>query len=595
MAEITRKPRSGVWELAVRELDGERLTKLSWLDVIPAGLGTKYQRRRLLVSAQRLFLVLYGSDGPRTKNYSPITQSQAFGKIRKIVRWMAVRDIWRFSDLRADHILDFLMGIRARGEFPRDVTVGRWIWLFQMMKDLGAYYSHPVVVDIAAMETEILTRVRRSPSRPWAGLDDSDALMLIRLALEWLEKYGKIVRDLSYASWRNSQEMAGKYRSYTNRSRRKKFFQDVALLPQCDHLRSVFGNAMRVNEMIGRAISVTEGACAFLILILVGVRTSELLSLNVDAIETERNDKGEETAYLRGFAAKTGGKSRRWVAGEPVTSVVNLVLELTSFIPRDATKSKPMFLSRSYGARTFIFGRRMRRWNRESLVRRIKVFVTTVAGDKKIGGVALHPHRLRKTFAQLAVKRDKSRLDAVASQLGHAYSSFTDNCYVRPDHELARLLAESDRKELAKGLEAILTSRAVGGNGALALTQLRESVAGFRGKRSLTSLINRLIDEGVQLAPCDWGYCVYSMANSACHGDNDGPNVVNRCPDVCSGCKNFVVTEEHRMWWEGRVRDDEAFLDRSGLPEQTKQVLMRRVNASLGVLTRIVDERKERV
>ncbi|MFK0377458.1 site-specific integrase [Pandoraea sp. NPDC090278] len=506
---------------------------------------------------------------------------------------MAAHDIWRFSDLRATHILDFFKQIQARNDFPREATVCGWIWIFRMMKDVGGHYAHPLDVDIAMLETEILVRVRRSPNRSWSGLDDDVALTLIRQAFEWLEKYGKSVRDLSYAAWSNSREMKGQYRSSLNKSRRKAFLREVALLPEYERLRGVLGDDPRVSETIGRAISITEGACAFLMLVLVGIRASELLSLNANAVEIEGGDDGEPIAYLRGFAAKSGGMSRRWVAGEPVTSVVKFLLDLTSFAFTKSDGPQPMFLLRPSGARTFIFGRRVRRWNRDSLVRRIQTFVAAAVGEGQIADCAIHPHRLRKTFAQLAVKRDKSRLDAVAAQLGHAYSSFTDNCYVRPDHQLVRLLAEYDRKELAKGLESILTSSKVGGNGAHALERIRHEAGRFRGKKSLRSLIDKLIDDGMQLAPCDWGYCIYTMAHSACHGDADGPDAVNRCPEVCSGCKNFVVTEKHRMWWEVRVREDEAFLRRKGLPEQTRQILLRRVRSSLGVLRHISDERKE--
>jgi hypothetical protein len=96
-----------------------------------------------------------------------------------------------------------------------------------------------------------------------------------------------------------------------------------------------------------------------------------------------------------------------------------------------------------------------------------------------------------------------------------------------------------------------------------------EQIAKFKGKRGTSTLVDKLINDGVQLAPCDWGYCVYSQALSSCLGDAKGPNESRRSPDVCSGCANFAVTEKHRGWWEARFTRDEKFLLQEELPEQT--------------------------
>jgi hypothetical protein len=71
---------------------------------------------------------------------------------------------------------------------------------------------------------------------------------------------------------------------------------------------------------------------------------------------------------------------------------------------------------------------------------------------------------------------------------------------------------------------------------------------------------------------------------SACGGDEKGPNVLQRAPDVCATCSNFSVTEQHRPFWNERLQRDEEFLKHANLPEQTKQVVSARAEHSREVL-----------
>jgi hypothetical protein len=107
------------------------------------------------------------------------------------------------------------------------------------------------------------------------------------------------------------------------------------------------------------------------------------------------------------------------------------------------------------------------------------------------------------------------------------------------------------------------------------------------GRRVIEKMVDRLIDEGVTLAPCDWGYCVYAQAFSACGGDSAGPNPVERAPDVCGKCTNFVVTERHRSWWEERVRDASVFLSHQGLTGQSIAVIERRRDTAEQILRKL--------
>jgi hypothetical protein len=149
--------------------------------------------------------------------------------------------------------------------------------------------------------------------------------------------------------------------------------------------------------------------------------------------------------------------------------------------------------------------------------------------------------------------------------------------------------------DLARNLMDLLVAPHAAGKAADAIAKARSLVPTFKGRKGLERFVDKLIDDGVQLAPCDWGYCVYSQALSACHGDSRGPNEARRSPDVCSTCANFAVTHQHRPWWEARLRQDDEFLERPGLTEQTVTwVKRRRANSAkivAGLLPLVRDSR----
>ncbi|WP_081065850.1 tyrosine-type recombinase/integrase [Burkholderia multivorans] len=576
-----------VWRITASRLQPDGNLKISWGDAIPARVGTKHQRHVLLSSAKNLYLLMYGPANPKGKSYSPTTLYQGFSRLRTIIRWMVAKNLWRFSDINADYIFEFFRGIKSRESLPCETTISRWIYDFGLMWELRANYSYPIRVDIAVLENEIWTRVRTRRARPWSALDDDVALALIRDGLAWLDEFGAFTRDVVHAAWHESEKSLGLTR-WQRKKRSKAFYSAIATCSTYGKLRDSLAVNEPVYRVLGLALSVTEGACVFLLLVLVGLRASELIALNLDCLATESADNDFPLAYLNGPAAKKGGAMRRWVAGDPVPRIVEYLIGLTSFRTRDNGGAEALLLQRPPGAPMFMHGRRRPRWTPSVLMKRLTMFAVEGVRAGAVQAESIHPHMLRKTFAQLAVKRNKSRLESVAAQLGHAYRSFTDDCYVRPDHELFRLLAEQDRIELAKGLEHLLTCENLGGKAVSAIERIRSRAVEFRGRKSLTSLVSELIDKGVRLAPCNWGYCVYSKAHSACHGDDQGPNEIYRSPDVCVGCKNFIVTDAHRSWWEERIRNEEAFLSHPNLPDQTRLLVDGRLRISRNILAQLV-------
>ena len=106
----------------------------------------------------------------------------------------------------------------------------------------------------------------------------------------------------------------------------------------------------------------------------------------------------------------------------------------------------------------------------------------------------------------------------------------------------------------------------------------------------LTEAVERLIESGIRLAPCNWGYCVYRKELSACSGDDNGPTELWRNPDVCSECMNFCPTAKHLPWWEDRAARSEEFLKRADLPAMTRS----HVQGRLAHCRHVIDSVKKR-
>ena len=579
----------GSWEVENYPTLPEWVYNLSWEDLIPEGLGSKYQRSTLYKSAKALYLNIYAPGNPRGVEYSPKAREVGFAKVRAIVRWMVKESIWKFSDLTPFDIIEFFRSKKSnRGYSLISVgTVRKWKWWFSMMWELRDYYSHPLSFDFISMEAELDAQLRSRPLKKWRALEEDVTLALTKDALYWMDNYGPLLTEIVEAAWVRGGRSIGRPRGARTQTARD-FYAELEEMPQYQRLAEALSYVGPCHKVISIGLSVLEGACAFLLLVLVGMRASELLALNAGCIVERKSEDGFKQTYVFGVAAKKQGKNRLWVAADPVPRVVKVLENLTNCVRSGRKPCRALFISRSLGSPLFTFGRKPLRWNPTTLRKRVAAFVGGQYRKNSMPVNHFHPHMARKTLAQLAVLRDKSMLEPIAAQLGHVYSSFTDGVYVGSDNELAAMLVEADRKELARGLEELLTCKGVVGKAAPALEAMRRRVAKFPGKKSLNRLIDDLIRQGVQLAPCDWGYCVYTRVYSACDGDERGPKEAGRSPDVCAGCQNFAVTPTHRPFWEDRARREEEFLELPNLPEQTQAVVEARLKKTRTVLSKVI-------
>lgn len=576
-----------LWQLGLNYLS-ERPIELRWLNFLPESLGTKHQRAYMLKSVKQFLKSRMNRPTRRWRaGLAPSTVQLWFGDLRQLVRWMAARNQWRFSQLAVDDILDYIRSRRARdgkGGPAASETHSHIVTLFEDLWTLRGSYVGSLRIDVRRFEEEV-TRARAAtrPITRWRPIDDEAARTLLKDSADWMQRFGPLFVQWAHRIYTVQRSTVG-VKAYIRDRMLRDEYRRICLDPEFAEVATLLSTSGRGAFALADAFGVTIGAALNVLLFMVGMRVAEATRLNVGCVETRRSENGLSIPYIRGIAAKTGGKERSWVASEPVPQVLRCLEDM--FRPaRESRGIDALFLTRTPLPVPLLW-RSVKRMNSKAPGELMKKFAFAAFRKGKPHVGRLHPHAARKTFATFVTQRDKTALESLALHFNHAFRDFTDGVYVG-DIALEKLLQEKDRSELAKALSALLVAPRLAGRGAQSIAQYRSQMR-FKGTRAMTRAVNKLIAEGVKIAPCDWGYCVYAPALSACKGDQNGPSEVNRSPDVCASCANFVVTERHLSWWEARARREEAFLSRSDLSEQARIVSNRRLSGSREILRALV-------
>lgn len=587
------------WLLQPEQLKPHENLSLDWLDVLPAGLGSKHQRAYLLLSMKQFVqLMLQQAIGiDNRRGLSNKTTVNWFNSLRLLARWMVDRSQWRFSQLALSDLAEFLSerAPRSKADGISSATLSAWISKLERLYEYRGKYVGSLRVNPSGLrEDQCLLNFGR-PIKRWSALDDAIALPLIRDAIGWLERHADYVCAAS-DRWANLID-SGVVLSNRQRARRSaQFSKEIETEEALQKIRRELRDPTRVaSSVLADAVRLTDAACVTIFLFLVGMRVSELVRLDAGCLEVQDGEDGSKSYWLKGIAAKSRGADRTWVCSPPIPYVVKTLESLHSAARRKASQSALM-LGRNGNAISAVTSRRISRVGVNAVSQDLRHFARAPFREQWDETIRLHPHRARKTFAKFVVRRDKGALDSLALHFGHVNSQLTDECYVGHDFELAALLDEEDRKDLAECLTDLLSSERLGGKAGEQLIERRTQVGAlqFRGKRGLRTLVERLIDDGVQLAPCDWGYCVYSQVMSACRGSAEGPDGRYRSPDVCAECANFAVSDRHRVWWETRLAREVRFLQREDLPEQTQALVQVRVRNTQRILRGIISTPKTR-
>ncbi len=589
------------WKINPHALHDERNFGINWELVHFGTQGSKHERHYLLRSMKG-YLDCYISNGnfDGGTGISPGTIINTHSRQKRLVHWMIERGLWRFSQLTQRDLLSFLESrvmSSARGNLTEE-TINSYIYLFRSMWNLRD--SYPASLQVNGNEISEVSAAFKSslPSVRWKPIDLDQAQALLSDAMNWMETIAPSVIKMAHQLYLTRKQFVGKSRG-CRKILSQKTYSQIAKTNAYKLLVSKIECADEKSYRVLRCgICTTVSAAITAILLLTGMRISELVSLKRGCVTQNVLNDGHSYSYINGIAAKKNGKEKAWIAPQPVIDAVAILESLFEGPVKNAA-TKYLFLTFSGNGALPVSTTKVHRMNEVIAARWFRAFAVAKWRDTPyFSERQLHPHQARKTFARFVVKRDKRALGALAQHYGHVYSSVLDDAYIGTDIELSYLLEEETRLELIAGLTDILKSKNLAGKAANDIQTFKERAFGtlFPGKRALEKIVSQLLDDGVILAPCNWGYCLYAADMSACRGDQTGPNEIRRCPSTCSGCSNFVVSDTHRPWWENRYLEDIAFLKRKNLSSQVRMVVTKRLEESaqiIGDINRSVFPRKD--
>lgn len=559
--------------------------KLKLNELLPQNHVSKYRKEYLVRGCKELMLAIIELYEQRYAAPSPRTIVNIFKRLRMLVRWMWGREMWRFGQLTQSDIHTFIESVSSwRGGRVSKKTLEGHQNLLKLMWELRGRYTSSLRAS-PYWDNGVDDLLQAAPKvQKWLPVKEDVAVALISAALRWIDESISLLLAVLGEIKAYESTLIGK----TDRQRKRYLnavYRKIAEDPSFVRLAKLADVNDHPNIAIRDCLRRFQGAVMIVILFFTGMRGSELLSLKRGCVQDVLHSNGKVYQYLAGIAAKKSGMSRTWIAPSPVIDAIYKFQELT----RVRLHSPTEYLFYRYSGNGCIpkLGRSVRRLaGTTSASSDVLHFILN--SSHKIRGELndkFHLHQARKTFARFVAIRDKRALDALASHYGHVSSAITDSRYVGSDIPLHELIDEESRADLSRGLSDLISSPSLAGPGSSRLHfAVEASDIRFKGIRAIRGVVDDLIKKGVALSPCEWGYCIYSKDTSACGGTEFGPSHERRTPSVCSSCKNFVVTEKYRSWWEARYRRETDFLSQVGISDQAKIVCQSRLQETEEIL-----------
>jgi integrase len=589
------------WTLApTSALEEERPVLLRW-DFKLAG-GDRFTDRayaRLLESSRRVIALIRSRSLTTGLPQRATTARVYFIRLRMLLHWMIEEGFTRFADLdeialqRYRHHVASRRGRSSRLLTPagQELSIRVLVYLHRHRAELG----DGLTVDPCPGQcAHALAGASRALGGSLPYTPDLVAVPLIQGAIDFLETSAIDIlcaRERYIKACQRALPRGLPWDDY-----REQVLHAVQI--RTIHLA---GRSKVIDDLVelSTLIRLMYSACFVVISYLVGSRVSEILALRAGCTRPMAPDENRgrgELAVIVGsiFKQESGyyGRTHEWVAPPPAIHAIS-VLEALSEPHRRRSRRPQLWL------RTRVHRRGFFEWRPDSVAplrvsrtERIYLGLARLATwlrlpDHEGQPWPLSTHQGRKTFARFVALRDRTGLFALAQHLGHRDRRMTDKGYVGNDYALQEEIEEHILEQSVSAWEQMLSAPTLGGRAGAHIMAKRPRFRGLKMKQDLRSFAQLLVQAGLTLGVCDWGFCVYRQEHSACLGSATEPNPIYREPSTCVRCRNYVVTEQHRSYWQEQVERHQALLNEPDLPRQTLKIARDRLTEATKVLRSI--------
>jgi len=580
--DIRAGPR--VWTLGTSEnVDDVRELSLNWWNIF----DKKSESAALTLQAKRFFAWFLSTHSGKSGERSAATLRNYFTHLRVLLVWMVKNNIFSFRDIPQEQIADYLLfrnslqfgdGPQASRTLKGKVRLLELLFESNLRIGVGVRFRVDTLLDHRVI-------IKLSQDNRWQPLPEEVAVPLLKDCVDWIRGPAGAFLDVIEMCQEKKDSVVGKSKEL-RKSEDHRLIKNHCEPAEMSRLAQLL--KLPTDTTWGKLLRLgrkeTVAACSFILLFFTGVRVSELLSLKRGCITQLRHTDGQLFPYLVGVIRKGGVRRHQWVAYDLIAEAVTLLERINE--PIFVSNGDDRLLAAPPATAVLMHpGMRFTRKRVRDVNDLLKIFAAAQNRARPIR-TRVHSHQGRETFAQFVGYRDKSGLDALAAHYAHAHKRVTDSSYLGHDVDLSRMMVEKDKQDLGRALEDILSTTNIAGGAGDYLSK-RFKTEAFRGKETLQVTVDRLIRQGVRLAPCNWGYCLYRAELSACRGDAKGPSDINRTVSVCSSCSNFSVTTKHGGWWQDRKQRNQLFLENENTPLMAQQLARSRIQECDEILDKI--------
>jgi len=584
-------------------LEEAKPVRVDWRFKLPSGhVFVEPRYARLLHSSKQLIALIRSRSLSTGLAQRASTAAGYFMYLRELVRWMDQAGFTRFADLDATALLQFQRSLAQRPGSRRDAlapaTVQKYLYLLTYLHRFRDELGDGLRIDpFPGRSHGEVAGVRDADTRRWPYTPQAVAVPLIQGAIGLVNHSAAPIlqaRDVYAQAMSAANQRGCLIDACTNAATR-------ALQHACIELPGQPRPILTVDDL-ALSIDMLYAACFVVISYLVGPRSSEILHLEVGCVQRRAGTAADdEVTVIVGAIFKHQpeytGRPHEWVAPPPVIAAIAVLQALSAghraqagrpqlWLRRRQTPGATEWQQPCPGALCIPSAERMR-----SLLQRFAAWLGLPQHEGKAW--RLSTHQGRKTFARFAALRDASALFALAQHLGHRERAVTDYGYAGSDYRLNQEIEVEILEQSAAAWEHMLAAPGLGGRAGAEIMAKRPRFRGARLKQDLKSYAQLLVDAGLVLGVCDWGFCVYREEHSACLGNAIGPNPARREPSACARCKNFALSDQHRPYWVEQVRRHEALLDEPALPLQTLRIARERLGEARSLIRAIDATSKE--
>jgi integrase len=577
-----------LWQLDIaaagRTTDQKRL---NWnVSLADGSRLTDPQHARLLDGAKQFLWSMVNDPPLGRKRLSPSTLSTLGHTVIAILRWMTAEGYPSFAELNGPAVERFRAWLKSRhvtrtGRSIAPVTIEHYLRVLKDFYRQRAKLADAPPCDPLPMETTFEAAGVTSTNKGWIpSIPDAIVVDMLTKALDWVTLHAESILS-SRDAWDAEFEASHGARNARRHARIAFKLKD---------LRGPKGEAIDGVRAMRRIVAHLTDACFIVIVGFVGMRVSEILSMETGCIEHKQIDASSAAqAYVVARLFKTAddprGRVERWLAPEPAVRAVEILDRISLPLRKSSGRRDLFIMENPSGGIAPITGYDIRA--------RVRAFADYV-GVPHHEGKPWHfsPHQFRKTFARFIARRDRSQLLALSDHFKHVSIAMTAKGYVGNNFDLKDLIDHEGQVETALALEHFLTSDRLAGRMGERLIAANAAFRGRAGEQVRRDYIAFVLAEtDLRVHACDYGWCVFQAETARCSGTAK-PNEAARSPSTCLGCTNFVVDGRHRGYWQDRRQRNEMLLDKAS--SLTRVALDQAIGECNRVLALIGEDSNER-